>query len=186
MDLVDEQHRAAAHGQAPLRLGKAYALLLAEPGAYRNTELVAEIRQTAQDYPDIVSVFSIGKSYQGRDIWMAKVSDNVATDENEPEVLVDALHHAREHLTTEQSLALLRWLTRDYGSADAQPGHSGAASATGPPHDQQARFLSSQIMQTVTGSNHRNARFRRLRPAGVRNDVRKETIRGIRNAVAAA
>ena len=38
------------------------------------------------------------------------------TDEAEPEVLVDALHHAREHLTTEQALALLRWLTRDYGT----------------------------------------------------------------------
>ena len=47
---------------------------------------------------------------------MAKVSDNVAEDEDEPEVLVDALHHAREHLTTEQALALLRWLTDDYGS----------------------------------------------------------------------
>ena len=44
-------------------------------------------------------MFSIGKSYQGRDIWAAKISDNVATDENEPEVLIDALHHAREHLT---------------------------------------------------------------------------------------
>ena len=31
-------------------------------------------------------------------------------------MLVDALHHAREHLTTEQALALLRWLTRDYGT----------------------------------------------------------------------
>ncbi|GAA2509797.1 hypothetical protein GCM10010276_64950 [Streptomyces longisporus] len=29
----------------------------------------------------------IGKSYQGRDIVAIKVGDNVATDENEPEVL---------------------------------------------------------------------------------------------------
>ena len=49
---------------------------------------------------------------------MAKVSDNVAEDEAEPEVLVDALHHAREHLTTEQALAVLRWLTRDYGTEE--------------------------------------------------------------------
>ena len=55
--------------------------------------------------PTSCTVFSIGKSYQGRDIWAAKVSDNVATDEDEPEVLIDALHHAREHLTTEQALA---------------------------------------------------------------------------------
>ena len=68
-------------------------------GYHNYPELVAEITQAAVDYPDIVSVFSIGKSYQGRDIWAAKVSDNVATDEAEPEVLIDALHHAREHLT---------------------------------------------------------------------------------------
>jgi murein tripeptide amidase MpaA len=103
--------------------GTAPAARAAEPdfpaydSGYHNwTEMVAEIMQAAKDYPDIVQVFSIGKSYQGRDIWMAKISDNVATDEDEPEVLIDALHHAREHLTTEQALAILGWLTKDYGT----------------------------------------------------------------------
>jgi carboxypeptidase T len=66
-------------------------------------------------HPDIVHVFSIGQSYQGRDIWAAKISDNVATDENEPEILFDALHHAREHLTVEQALYLLHMLADGYG-----------------------------------------------------------------------
>jgi hypothetical protein len=78
--------------------------------------MVGEIKQAETDFPDIVHVFSIGKSYMGRDIWAAKVSDNVGTDEDEPEVLIDALHHAREHLTTEQALATLKWLTQDYGT----------------------------------------------------------------------
>ncbi len=92
----------------------------ASNSGYHNwPELVAEIKQAAADYPEIVKVFSIGKSYQGRDIWMAKVSDNVDTDEDEPEVLIDALHHAREHMTTEQALAVLGWLTRDYGADEA-------------------------------------------------------------------
>ena len=73
-------------------------------GYHNYPEMVAEIQQAEADFPDIVHVFSIGKSYQGRDIWAAKVSDNVAQDEDEPEVLIDALHHAREHLTTEQAL----------------------------------------------------------------------------------
>jgi hypothetical protein len=85
-------------------------------GYHNWPEMVAEIQQAAADHPDIVSVFSIGESYQGRDIWMAKISDNVADDEDEPEVLIDALHHAREHMTTEQALALLRWMTDDYGT----------------------------------------------------------------------
>ncbi|MEO5964961.1 MAG: M14 family zinc carboxypeptidase [Candidatus Limnocylindrales bacterium] len=85
-------------------------------GYHNFPEMVGEIQQAALSYPDIVQVFSIGKSYQGRDIWMAKISDNVATDENEPEVLIDALHHAREHMGTEQALAILGWLTTGYGT----------------------------------------------------------------------
>ncbi len=85
-------------------------------GYHNLPEAVAEIQQAEANYPDLVDVFSIGKSYQGRDIWAAKISDNVDTDEAEPEVLIDAVHHAREHLTLEQALAILRWLTRDYAS----------------------------------------------------------------------
>jgi len=77
-------------------------------------EMVTYIRAAEIAYPDIVKVFSIGKSYAGRDIWAAKVSDNVAVDEAEPEVLVDALHHAREHLTVEQALYLLSTLATGY------------------------------------------------------------------------
>ncbi|HEY8847634.1 MAG TPA: M14 family metallopeptidase [Candidatus Limnocylindrales bacterium] len=82
-------------------------------------EMVADIMATQAAHPDIVHVFSIGKSYQGRDIWAAKISDNVATDEAEPEILFDALHHAREHLTVEQALYLLHLLASNYGT-DAQ------------------------------------------------------------------
>jgi carboxypeptidase T len=78
-------------------------------------EVLTYIRSTEIAYPSLVKVFSIGKSYQGRDIWAAKVSDNVAVDEDEPEVLVDALHHAREHLTVEQALYVLKTLTTAYG-----------------------------------------------------------------------
>src|SRR5258706_6152330 len=52
-------------------------------------EMVADIHAVETAHPDIVQVFSIGKSYHGRDIWAAKISDNVATDENEPEILFD-------------------------------------------------------------------------------------------------
>ncbi len=80
------------------------------------TEMVADINAVQAAHPSIVHVFSIGKSYQGRDIWAAKISDNVGTDENEPEILFDALHHAREHLTVEQALYLLHMLVNGYGS----------------------------------------------------------------------
>lgn len=82
---------------------------------YHNpTELLNAVTVAAIWRPDLVEVFSIGRSDQGRDIWAAKISDNVGVDEPEPEVLVDALHHAREHLTVEQALSLLNVLVGDY------------------------------------------------------------------------
>jgi carboxypeptidase T len=82
-------------------------------------EMLVTIRATETAYPTIVDVFPIGLTFQGRPIWAAKVSDNVMVDEPEPEVLVDALQHAREHLTVEQALDLLHVLTSGYGTDPA-------------------------------------------------------------------
>jgi hypothetical protein len=84
--------------------------------AYHNyAEMLAEIQLVAGAHPDIVSYFSIGQSYEGRELWAAKISDNVAVDEAEPEVLFLGLHHAREHLTVEMTLYILNMLAGQYG-----------------------------------------------------------------------
>lgn len=88
--------------------------------AYHNyAEMSDEILQVANAHPDIVSRFSIGLSYEGREIWAVKISDNVATDEAEPEVLFIGLHHAREHITVEMTLRVLHTFADNYG-ADQQ------------------------------------------------------------------
>ena len=68
------------------------------------------------DHPTIAQKFNIGPSYEARTIYGVKISDNVATDEDEPEVLFNGNQHAREHLTTEQALYLANILTNEYGS----------------------------------------------------------------------
>lgn len=78
-------------------------------------EMVAEIQQAAADHPAIFSLFSLDTSYEGRTVWAGKISDNVATDENEPEVLFTHHLHAREHLTVEMALYTLKMLTDEYG-----------------------------------------------------------------------
>ncbi|MGV9936064.1 M14 family metallopeptidase [Streptomyces olivaceoviridis] len=104
-------------GAVPQRSG---ARLYDFPGAdakYHNyAETNAEIDQRLAAYPGIMSKRVIGKSYQGRDIVAIKVSDNVGTDEDEPEVLFTAHQHAREHLTVEMALYLLRELGAGYGT----------------------------------------------------------------------
>jgi putative cell wall-binding protein len=87
-----------------------------DSGYHDYGEMVTMIKAAEIAFPDLVQVFSIGQSYQGRDIWAAKISDNVAVDEDEPEVLFDALHHADERLGLEQALYLLRILVTEYDS----------------------------------------------------------------------
>ncbi|MET9466817.1 M14 family metallopeptidase [Streptomyces sp. NPDC006544] len=84
---------------------------------YHNySEAIAEINQRVAQYPAIMSKQVIGKSYQGRDIVAIKISDNVATDEAEPEVLFTHHQHAREHLTVEMALYLLKEWGSKYGT----------------------------------------------------------------------
>ncbi|MFJ3225806.1 M14 family metallopeptidase [Streptomyces sp. NPDC086783] len=107
-------------GSAPDRTDGSDVRLLDFPSAdskYHNyAEMNTEINQRLAAYPGIMSKRVIGKSYQGRDIVAIKVSDNVASDEAEPEVLFTFHQHAREHLTVEMALYLLRELGAGYGS----------------------------------------------------------------------
>ncbi|MGW0890157.1 M14 family metallopeptidase [Saccharopolyspora sp. NPDC002578] len=83
--------------------------------AYHNyDEMVAELDKITADHPDLAAKSSLGKSFEGRDIPLLKISDNVAQDEDEPEVLFDCNQHAREHLTTEMCLQIANRLTDEY------------------------------------------------------------------------
>ncbi|MBN1580413.1 MAG: PKD domain-containing protein [Anaerolineae bacterium] len=79
------------------------------------TEMVIEINQAAADHPGILNLVSIGQSYEGRELWMAKISDHPTLDETEPEILFTIHQHASEHLAVEQGLYLLHILTDEYG-----------------------------------------------------------------------
>ena len=79
-------------------------------------EMRQEVDSVVGAHSDIAGKFVAGKSYEGRDIVGVKISDNVATDEDEPEVLIIANIHARERLTAEQALDYIGQLTGGYGS----------------------------------------------------------------------
>jgi predicted deacylase len=79
-------------------------------------EIQVELEQLAAAHPDLVNVRSMGRSYEGRKLWVAKISDHVAADEPEPEAYIQGGVHANEHTSTEQSLAVIHWLVDDYGN----------------------------------------------------------------------
>jgi hypothetical protein len=81
------------------------------------SEMQAELDAIHAEFPSITTAkFSIGLSLEGRPMWAMKVSDNPGTDEPEPEVLFDALHHAREPITVSVLLTYIRWLCENYGT----------------------------------------------------------------------
>ncbi|UZI32782.1 M14 family metallopeptidase [Streptomyces sp. VB1] len=87
----------------------------ADAGYHNYAEATAEIDRLVAAHSAIMHKQVIGKSYEGRDIVAVKVSDNPASDEDEPEVLLTHHQHAREHLTVEMALYLLREFGDDYG-----------------------------------------------------------------------
>ncbi|MEU9664838.1 M14 family metallopeptidase [Streptomyces bobili] len=113
-------YEVAPLGAAPDRVAEGETRLYDFPSAdsrYHNyAEMNAEIDQRIAAYPNIISKRVIGTSYQGRNIVAIKISDNVGTDEAEPEVLFTHHQHAREHLTVEMALYLIRELGAGYGT----------------------------------------------------------------------
>jgi len=85
-------------------------------GGYRtNDEIVEELDQLHEDFPDIVGEpVSIGQSIEEREIWAVKISDNPDEDEDEPEVLFTALIHAREVITAEVLFGVMYHLVENY------------------------------------------------------------------------
>ncbi|KYK20182.1 hypothetical protein AYK24_04085 [Thermoplasmatales archaeon SG8-52-4] len=85
-------------------------------GQYHTLAQMENILQDiASDYPDITDLYSIGTTYESRDIWCLEISDNPGEDEGEPGVLFMGLHHAREWPTIEICLYLIDQLTSEYG-----------------------------------------------------------------------
>lgn len=105
-----------------LRLGSIVATKNVDPelapdaGYTTYSELTNILNEYRSRFPGIVSVQSIGKSHEGRDIWAVKISDNVDVEENEPVVFFNAMHHAREVMTTEIALDIIDQLTSGYAA----------------------------------------------------------------------
>lgn len=90
-------------------------------GLYHSyTEMRAELEQLASLHPQIARVYDIGNSWEkdnglgDRDLWAIKISDNVATDEDESEILFLGCHHAREWISVEVPLYLAKHLVESY------------------------------------------------------------------------
>ncbi len=74
------------------------------------------MEQFETDYPELCTVFSIGQSIQGRELLVAKISDNIGTNEGEPQFLYTSSMHGDELTGYVLTLRLIDYLLSNYGS----------------------------------------------------------------------
>ncbi len=82
---------------------------------YHNEEAVAALlTQFETNFPALAKKIQIGSTTWNRPIWALKISDNVATEEPEPRVVIDANIHANEYPGTEVALDIIWQLLYGY------------------------------------------------------------------------
>lgn len=86
--------------------------------AYHNYEEMTKLlKQVAATYPDLVRLYSIGTSVQGRQLWVALVTANDGREDStlKPHVKLVANMHGNEAVGRELLLQLLVYLVNSYG-----------------------------------------------------------------------
>jgi murein tripeptide amidase MpaA len=83
---------------------------------YRYEELSRLLKQYVAAYPGLLRLESIGKSYEGRDVWLIVATNfKSGTDAEKPAVWVDGNMHASEVAASAAALYLLHALVSKYG-----------------------------------------------------------------------
>ncbi|XP_048748806.1 zinc carboxypeptidase-like [Ostrea edulis] len=77
------------------------------------------LQDRSTSYPNMIELKSIGKSYEGKDIWQVKVAANV-NDAKKPAMYIECLAHAREWITGSVCLGSIDILTSNYGQSGTQ------------------------------------------------------------------
>jgi hypothetical protein len=97
------------------------------PGYRSYSSLLTELQNIEAAHPTICKLYDIGDSWgklytapayndYKHDIWAMKVSDNVATEEDEPCIFYMGTHHAREPISLEVAMYILNHIVNNYGT----------------------------------------------------------------------
>ena len=80
-------------------------------------EMQNELDDMRTLFPNLISIkSSIGTTDQGLPLFMVRISDNADIDENEPEVFLNAVHHAREPISMTQLIFFMWHILENYDS----------------------------------------------------------------------
>jgi murein tripeptide amidase MpaA len=83
---------------------------------YRYDALTEILKGIAEEYPQLVSLSSLGRSFEGREVWLLSVT-NTATGpaEEKPALWIDGNIHASEVSASSACLYCVKFLLEHYG-----------------------------------------------------------------------
>jgi hypothetical protein len=74
-----------------------------------------ELESIIAEHSNIAVLSSLGVTYEDRNIWAVKLSDNPLEHEDEPEILYTGAHHGKEWPSYEVPLYFLKFMVENYG-----------------------------------------------------------------------
>jgi len=84
-------------------------------GFLNYNEVVNKLDSMKIQYPNLISTkFSIGTTYEGRNQWVVRMSNNANVVQGKPEVFYHALIHAREPESMQHLIYYMYWLLENY------------------------------------------------------------------------
>jgi hypothetical protein len=86
---------------------------------YDYPELAEALRSLVKAHPDLLTLSSLGKSVEGRDMWCVTINNpKTGKDRDKPAMYVDGNIHGNEVQASEACLYTIWYLTENYGRVD--------------------------------------------------------------------
>lgn len=99
-----------------LPAGASAQLSLSHDRYHSFAEMTAFLQEAARRYPDLARLTSIGKSHQGRELWLLEITNRkTGPGEDKPALYVNGCLDSAEIVTTEGVLHTIRRLLEEYG-----------------------------------------------------------------------
>lgn len=86
-------------------------------------EVVRDLTNLSNLYPHLVSLESLGKTHENRDMTMIRISGMTKADAESkriPAIIYTGCHHAREHLSVEVPLMYAKYLVAEYAAGNSK------------------------------------------------------------------
>ena len=83
-------------------------------------EVVEFLRKWEKDYPNLVSLYSVGQSFEGRDIWQITITNkSTGPDTDKPAFYIEGNRHSGEVTAAESALYFAWYVLTKYGQDPA-------------------------------------------------------------------